>query len=380
MALPFLDLIKAQTSDQIKATALSILEALEFPVASWHAGAVVRTVVALLSRIAAPFTDTMALVAKSGWLDYAADDWLDVVSEQVFRVVRVPATFATGTLRLDNSQGGVFPFAIGAFRVYNPTTKKTYRNTTAFTLNALETNKQIPIEAIEIGSASTSAAGTITALETILNGVTVTNEAVVSGFDKETDPNLRSRCRAKLGSLSPNGPPDAYDYIARSFDLNGGVLIDRTRVVKDSNTGDVVVYLAGPSGAVTAPDVAKVQDAYERLCAPLCIDPTAVSAGAITINIVCTVWIYTYRNMKTTDVQTAIQAALLEWVKTIGIGGDVIPAGTGAVFYDAIEGEIRKAVPIITVSVTTPAADFAVLGSQVVQLGTVTTTVVQVTK
>lgn len=333
------DLIKSLTADEVKATILSILESLDFPVASWAKGAIIRTIIAAFSKVVSTFTELQVLVAKSGFLDYAEGDWLTLLAEQVYNVTRNPATQATGFLTLNNSAGGDYPYAAQALRFYNPATGKLYRNTGAFHLHPLETGLVIPIEAVELGADSTSAAGTITALETTLIGVTCSNAAEVVGFNAESDPDLRLRCRLKLGSLSPNGAADAYDFVARSTDLNGGVTVTRTRPVLDSDTGQATLYIAGPSGAIGAPDVALVQDAVDRICTPLGFDCTVVSASNLVLNVTQTVYVYTSLGLTNAEVQAAVQAQLTAWIPTIPVGG-YRPTGTGVVDLDKIKAEI----------------------------------------
>lgn len=91
------------------------------------------------------------------------------------------------------------------------------------------------------GSGSTSNAGAIDTLQTTLIGVTCSNAGALVGDDAETDTELRLRCRSKLASLSPNGPAAAYDFVARSSALNGGVTVTRTQVEADSDTGSLTI-------------------------------------------------------------------------------------------------------------------------------------------
>lgn len=382
--LPLDQLMKKLTVDELKSTAFSVLTTLGFPVTSWQAVAVIRTLVVLFCRLLAPFTDAMVLVTASGFLDYAKGVMLEVLAEQVYGVTKLKATFATGSLTLNNSGGGSYVFQPFQGRFLNSTTKKLYTNTTLQTLNPLQTGLTFPIHALEVGSASTSAAGTITTVEPALLGVTCTNATAVIGIDDETDPNLRARCRAKLGSLSPNGPAAAYEYIAKTFELNGGVVVTRTLAIEDSDTGDVTLYIAGPTGPISAPDVAKVQDAINRLAVPLCIDCEVLSAVAYVLSVTSTVYVYTTANLTNAEVQTLASNQLTSYVPTIPIGGNKIPP-TAGVHVNALEGELKAAGstedqrgPIYQAVVTLPAVDPVLAQNEVVTLGVVTTNVVQV--
>jgi phage-related baseplate assembly protein len=343
--ISLLDLVKALTSEQLRASLLIILTTLGFPTTSWHLGSVIRAMVSLFAAALAPFTDLQVKIASGGFLDWAEEEWLDLLAEQVYDTPRIKATFATGFIKLTNSAGGNYPFAARQCRFINRDTGKIYWNTTSFTLTPFQTNlPPVPIEAIELGSASTSNAGEIDALETGLIGVTVTNQAAVVGFDAEKDPALRLRCRLKFGSLSPAGPRDAYEYLARTFSLNGGVTVTRTSGQFDSAIGAMTLYIAGPSGPIGAPDVAKVQQQIDVVATPLGFDCTVVSVTSVTINVSSQVYYYGSQNLLGTEVMAAVEAQLTAWMQTLPIGGDIayLPE-EGFVFVDAIKGQIMQA-------------------------------------
>ncbi len=127
----------------------------------------------------------------------------------------LPLTSATGEVTLANSGGGVYNLGVGDLIITNPTTQKAYRNTDALSVGVASSTTTVAIEAVEVGSASTSAPNTITALTTTMLGVTCTNATAVVGVDEETDEDLRVRCREKLSALSPDGPKAAFSYFAR---------------------------------------------------------------------------------------------------------------------------------------------------------------------
>jgi phage-related baseplate assembly protein len=119
--------------------------------------------------------------------------------------------------------------------------------------------------------------------------VTVTNAAAFVGTDEETDVDLKVRCVAKLGSLSPNGARDAYNFIARSATRADGspIGITRVRTIPDG-IGGVDVYLATPSGGVTGTsgdpltDLGAVAAAIWETTEPLAVEATVASATKIT--------------------------------------------------------------------------------------------------
>ncbi len=181
--LPIDQLIKPLSKDEVKDSIYRLMAATGLPVTSWPEGGVARTIVAIVAAIFAGFTDVIAVAIRAGFLDLAEGIWLTLLARYVYGVDRIEATFAAGEVTLNNTGGGVYSFDPGDLIVRNPATNKTYTNTTAFDLGALEMGKKVPIRATEAGAASTSAPGQITEFVTTLLLVTVSNEAPVVGLD-----------------------------------------------------------------------------------------------------------------------------------------------------------------------------------------------------
>lgn len=110
------------------------------------------------------------------------------------------------------------------------------------------------------GASSSSATGTITQPVTSLVGVTLTNLAAFTGANAQSNATLASLCRAKLATISPNGPAAAYKYFALQaytllqaqstpVTLVGGP-ITRATPVPNTVTGIVTTYVANGGGAV----------------------------------------------------------------------------------------------------------------------------------
>lgn len=370
MALSIESLISSVAADQVRDTMYGILTSLGFPVTSWRPGAISRTIISLIANVFAPFTTMAVVVAKSGFLDFAEGDALRLLAQQFFNVTRIEETFATGEVTLVNT--GVNVYAPSAFEwtFQCSLTGKTYTNTDAFSLGASATTT-VAIQALEIGSSSSAAP---TEVDTTLtaNDVTCSNAASVVGLDREEDPALRVRCRAKLDALSANGPAAAYDFVAKTPELNGGVTVTRTNTIHNSDTGEVTLYIAGPSGAVAGGVVTSVQTGIDTWCVPVCTEATVVSASNVTVPVTSTVYIYASENVASGDIQAATSQALTAYFPTIPIGGHV-----GDVWKESLLGAIAKANPR-AYRVSVSGADVALAVNQVAVLGTVTTNVVQV--
>jgi len=376
------------TTDEVKASIYSVLEMTGVTTTAWKPGSVVRAIITACAIVIAALSQLVALIAKSGFLEYAEGAWLTLKAYHDFGVDRIKASAASGNVVLDNTGGGSYSLGVGELTVVNSTTGKAYRNTAAFTLDPLETGVLVPVAAVEAGSASTAIAGEIDTLETALLGVTVTNTEALIGVDAEEDPALKTRCGAKLGALSPNGPRDAYSFVATggADRLNGtksgtradgtAIGVNRTRVVNDD--GVVSVYIATPSGAVAASDVAIIDDDVQQLCTPIGVTSDVISATPIAIDVTYEIWLYDTLSLDDDTVADAVSDELTAFIAAEQIGGNIIDANPGKVFVSAIEAAIGRThygethLRIFRVSVTEPAADVELLASHVPTLGTLT--------
>jgi phage-related baseplate assembly protein len=377
------DLTTPLTRDQAKQSIYDVLTAVGVNTTTWKPGAVARTIITAVAILISAFSQLTSSVARGGFLELASGAWLDLVAHYVYGVDRVLATFAPGEVTLTNTSGNVYSLDPDDLVVSNPDTGKTYRNTTAFVLNAGAT-LTIPIVAIEAGSASTSTPGTIVELETTLLGVTCTNALAAVGLDDELDPSLRSRCREKLGSLSPFGPWDAYTYAAKNAKRVDGtpIGVTRARTVKDGY-GNVSVYVATATGAVSgvandiATDLGAVNDAIQRRAAPLAVTADTISASPLTVPVTYEVWAYNTSGLTPAQWQSAIATALANFMSAQPVGGNVIDPDPGKIFVDGLRraiGAVRS--ETFRVVVTAPAADVELSPNQVAVLGTVTVTAI----
>jgi len=254
----------------------------------------------------------------------------------------------------------------------------TYRNTTGGTLaakvGATPGSLVVTVVADELGTDSNASAGEIDDLVTTLLRVTCTNAAAAIGTDEQDEAVTRVQCRERLGRLSPNGPKEAYNDVARDSALTGSTAVTRVRSYADSDTGDVTVYLASGGGALPEPDRVLVEDAILEWATPLCITPTVLSCTAVTVHVTYTLWIYKSCNATEAEIQAAVSSALSTMFSQRPIGGDIIaPATTGALYRSMVESTIRSVYPqAFRVSVATPSGDTALTNGQVASLGLVT--------
>jgi len=376
------ELITPLTRAEIEAAIYAALETKGASTTAWKTGAVVRTLITGFAIVLAASSSLQVAVAKSGFLALATGDWLTLVAQYVYGVARDGGSFASGDVILDNAGGGVYSLGVGDLVVINTATSKTYRNTAAFAIGAMETGVVVPVEAVELGSASTATPGQIDDFETVLLGVSVANTAAIVGADAEDDAALRLRCLEKTGALSPNGPRDAYAYVARStLDSTGAAIgVTRVRTIADG-VGGLDVYIATGSGGVTGTvgdedtDLGAIDAAIQEQVVPLAITATVQSAVALAVPCTYELWLLDTITLSGAEVEAAIALALTAYLSEVPIGGYVISPATGTIYVSALESVIGGAVEgVIDVSVTAPAADVAVALDEAPVAGTITAT------
>lgn len=205
--------------------------------------------------------------------------FLSAKGEGDYGTPRVNKTFATGTVTFTNnsSPATAVTFGVGTLTFTSSGTgNPTYRNTAGSpyskvgggTITAAANGSltvpwgvsvYLPVQAEVIGTGSNASAGQLS-LTTVLapTGVSATNALSILGSDREAADLYREKCREAAALTSPNGPADAYRYLATTARDDGtygnsatGTPLGVTRVYvsEASATGIATVYLATATGA-----------------------------------------------------------------------------------------------------------------------------------
>lgn len=379
------ELTRPLTSAEVRDAIYAALAARGASTTTWKPGAVVRTIIAGVALVIAALSRLQADIAKSGFLELSTGAWLTLVARYVYGVERDTGSFATGEVVLDNTGGGVHAGDPGDL-IVRTADGKTYRNTAAFAIGALETGVVVPVQAVELGSAGSTGPGTIVLFETTLLGVAVTNPTALVGQDPEEDEGLRERCRAKLGTLSPAGPRDAYSFVAKSARRSDGssIGVTRVRTIADG-IGGVDVYVATGTGDVTGDagdpdtDLGVIAAAIYEDVEPLGITARVHSATPVAISPTYELWVHDTSSYTNTQIQDLVKERLAEWLATQPIGGrKLAPSDPGRVYLSAIEAIIATTLPgrEVRVALTAPAADVELAADEAPVLGTVTVTAI----
>lgn len=347
------DLVTPITEDEVLEEFLEIIETMGLPARSWRKGGARRVILRAVARVYAGFSKEIADWIKGGFLDWAEKSWLTLLAYYVYGVERTPPGYASGVLTFDNSEGGGLwgPFEIGTVRARNPVTRKVYQNAEVFTVNPGEVLTGISFTAVEAGSASSAAPGGISELETTMEGVVVTNPASFAASDGDSDPDLRQKCRNKLGALSMRGPRAAYAYaITTATRLDGSpVDINRYRRVLNDGKGIVTYYVASPSGAPLPDDIDRIKERIEEVARPDTVKVVLEAATPVALTKTITVWAIRQDGVAAADIKKAVEDALVAAVKSYPIGGiDKPPTSSqGYLYGDWVAGIAKGAAPSI---------------------------------
>ncbi len=356
------ELLTNTTPEAVKAQVFALLAASGVSVTAWQPLSPMRAVVDACSRLLAASQNLQTTVNRGGFRDTANANWLATTSRQTYGVDKILATYALGAITLTNAGGGVYDLDPGDLILKNTTTGKTYTNTAAIHIPATDVVLDAPIRATEIGADSNAAIGEVDDLVTTLLGVTCSNAAAVVGEDAETSDALRARDTDSLGALSPDGPKEAYNYVAKTPTLNGGVTVNRTKTLDPPGDGTLTVVVAGPGGALSGPEVALIQTGIDDNAEPATVTATVISATAVPLTITTDVYLAANSGFLSADVEVFVKQALLDFVNgsadvededgnviTAGVVplpiGGIDTGGGGKVSWRALVGAIERSGP-----------------------------------
>lgn len=332
-----------------------------FQPTSWQPGATGLTLLETDAQVTEDVYTLAKVIAAGGFLDYAVDDWVDLLIGGFYDLGRQGGVFARHALLLTDV-GGAGPFVQAAGTLWaRSTSGRLFFNESALTIPQ-SSNVTATFKAERVGQAYNVALSTINALATPIAGVTVNNpdagdgtSILTTGADVESASLYKSRARARWPSLGPAQaePADVYDLWARTASAE----VTRT-TVRPSLTvpGEIEIYLAGPTGPVSGGAVTTV-DAYIQ--PRILLTGTAVVASAAAHPITITADVYVQAGLES---QVAIEcAANLDAL----IGA--LPVG-GTLYLSNIIEQLSLPAGVRNVTVTLPATDVALAATEVATL------------
>ena len=302
---------------------LTIAAGLGLPTTAWQPIDPVRTFFTTTAQTVVDYSVNINLIAQGGYASYAATipgvdanvdadgyetTWMDLRASDQYNVRRIEAGQGAGTVPLVNSTTSTFasPYATGTLHFQSPLGgQPTFTNSEPVTITASGTTS-VPIvaDASFPGSAGNVANGTTLILVTPLIGVTVSPlAAAIVATAQETNAQLLTRCQNKLGSLSPNGPSQAYQYVVTSLPVIGSLLptgaqwtdpttqypygvtaaVTRAATVLNVGSGIIDVYVANGAGPVSGCSQLAIQGVTNASPPIVTCNGHGLSAGAFVI-------------------------------------------------------------------------------------------------
>jgi hypothetical protein len=255
------ELVSPSTAADILALELSVATQLNLPVTSWQPLDPSRTLLQTQANLYAVTSSEIAGVAQGGYASYAAvmlagsspfndgagflTTWMDLRCTDQYNVSRVEPGAAAGPIPVQNTTAAAQTYVAGQLHFQHPTSGATYTNTAAGTvtgggtaLSPVTSTIQVIADPNFVGPAGSLSVGQTAIMLTPFPGVTtIAQTSSLVGTPIETNAHYLARCEAKLGTLSPNGAPSAYTFVAESLPQFGSSI---------SPPSDIADFAASP--------------------------------------------------------------------------------------------------------------------------------------
>lgn len=348
---------------------IQLLEALKFRATSWQTTSIPFALVMLGAHLFTKGQQFAAFVAKQPYLGQVAGELLALLAQSHFQRTRRESA-AAQFRETFTTAAGEGPHSINVGDLVVSDGEHTYRNVDGLgVIYPVSLTSAVPVtllvEAEEPGSDSNVADNTITTMVTTKAGVTCTNDAdpatgtsvITIGADEEDDATLETACETQWGNLTIQ----TVQAGTVSALINSAPGIAKAKV-DDSNprgAGTLDGYIAGAASVAGGSDVTAAQAAlnarfFDNGGSP----PRAQALASAAAVLAPTGTVYFDANYSAADVQNAVEAAILAYLKTAPIGGfNFSPGPSNIVRMDDLgtvikETELSGGSPVKTVDVT----------------------------
>ena len=362
MAISFADLLSAKTAQTIYNEMIAGVQAAGVRVANWRTGGPYRTFLRVSSVVAEQWYNVAQAFAGSGFLDYAERDWLTLLAASLFAETRAPALFTAGTVTLTCGAGaGPYTIASGGLIVTTASGLR-YRSTAARVVPA-SGSVTVPVRAESPGAKYNVGANAIDRLVTpTLLGLSVNNPSagwiIGAGADVESDERLRTRCKAKWGTLGTGSPDGAYVVWALAASAETYKVGVHSNNYLGAFVAQYVTLILRGNGAAVSDQAVADTIAYVDARRPNCMRVAVAKATTVTSSIAGTVYLRSAYNTAAT--QGAITTALDALAAAVPIGGVSYLSQIIATIQDAVPGACRNVV------LTSPTSDVTLTYAQVI--------------
>ena len=316
----------------------------------------------LSARMYALAAQVYALYVQADWVtrqafpQTAEGEYLDYHA-QLRSLERKPALPAQGTVRFTAGEAAQSDRAIPEGTVCMTAGLVRFATTQAAVLPAGELTVDVPVQALEPGTAGNVSAQTVVSMAVAPMGIaSCTNpQAFAGGADGEGDEELRARILDTFRRL-PNGANAAfYEQGALSFDQVAAAVV----IPKPRGLGSVDVIVSTLAGTPGEELLEQLQDYFEQR-REIAVDVQVKAPTPVTVNVA--VQVKAKGGWDKTQVLDQVEEALEGWFDGKLLGQDVLLARLGSLIYgcDGVENY----------AVSAPAADLAVDAGQLPVLGT----------
>ena len=316
----------------------------------------------LSARMYALAAQVYALYVQADWVtrqafpQTAEGEYLDYHA-QLRSLERKPALPAQGTVRFTAGEAAQSDRAIPEGTVCMTAGLVRFATTQAAVLPAGELTVDVPVQALEPGTAGNVSAQTVVSMAVAPMGIaSCTNpQAFAGGADGEGGEDLRARILDTFRRL-PNGANAAfYEQGALSFDQVAAAAV----IPKPRGLGSVDVIVSTLAGTPGEELLEQLQDYFEQR-REIAVDVQVKAPTPVTVNVA--VQVKAKGGWDKTQVLDQVEEALEGWFDGKLLGQDVLLARLGSLIYgcDGVENY----------AVSAPAADLAVDADELPVLGT----------
>ena len=316
----------------------------------------------LSARMYALAAQVYALYVQADWVtrqafpQTAEGEYLDYHA-QLRSLERKPALPAQGTVRFTAGEAAQSDRPISEGTVCMTAGLVRFATTQAAVLPAGELTVDVPVQALEPGTAGNVSAQTVVSMAVAPMGIaSCTNpQAFAGGADGEGDEELRARILDTFRRL-PNGANAAfYEQGALSFDQVAAAAV----IPKPRGLGSVDVIVSTLAGTPGEELLEQLQDYFEQR-REIAVDVQVKAPTPVTVNVA--VQVKAKGGWDKTQVLDQVEEALEGWFDGKLLGQDVLLARLGSLIYgcDGVENY----------AISAPAADLAVDADELPVLGT----------
>ena len=318
----------------------------------------------LSARMYALAAQVCALYIQADWVvrqafpQTAEGEYLDAHA-QLRGLERKKPVAAQGTVRFTAGEAAETPRSIPKGTVCMTAGLVRFETTEEGVLAAGALTADVPVRALEAGTAGNVSAGAIVSMAVAPMGIAAcaNPQPFAGGADGEEDEELRERVLDTFKRL-PNGANAAfYEREALSFDQGAAAAV----VSRPRGVGSVDIVPATLAGAPDAALLKQLQDYFEER-REIAVDLKVRAPQTVTVNIGVQVEPEEGRN--TAEVLNRVETAVRDWFTGKLLGQDILRARLGHLIYSC-DG-------VANYVIAAPAADVPVDKDQLPILGTLT--------